>query len=282
MALLTPFGSDDSIDLALLCDHANDLLHRGAQGITLFGTTGEGASIGFAERDAALAAILSSGIPAEKITVGLCATAVSDVVAQVEQAGRHGLFRFLLLPPFYFPQPTDSGLYEWHARLLGATDPRTQFIVYHIPQMTGVALTLGLVTRLVQAYPSRIIGLKDSSGNWDNTQRLLEYGEIPVLVGDERLLHRALRQGAVGSICGMANVYPEWLATLYETKEPNAALHAAVDAVVAEPVIPAIKLLMARNTSNANWLRQRAPLQPLDAGSRDRVLAAVTKASLNA
>lgn len=239
------------------------MIEAGLGGVTLFGTTGEGASIGFDERAEAIAAVIESGVAASQVTLGLCGSAVGDVAAQVAQGLSFGVNRFLLLPPFYFKGVDDGGLMDWHAELFARVDPRATFILYHIPQLTQIPLSIDLVLRLRAAFPDRVVAIKDSAGNWDNTKALLEGGDIAVLVGDERLLHKAAALGAAGSICGMANLYPQRLKTLFETQTQDAALSAEVDSVVSVPVVPALKLVMALRTGDASWGNLRAPLQPL-------------------
>ncbi len=256
------------MNLDLLCEHAKDVLLNGANGVTLFGTTGEGASIGFSERLAAITAMIDSHVSADKITIGLCGSAISDVIAQVDQGIAFGITKFLLLPPFYFKDLGDDGLFEWHAQLFAAADPRAKFIVYHIPQVSQVPLSFDLVMRLCTAFPDRVIAIKDSAGNWENTRVLLESGKIPVLVGDERLLHKAAAMGGVGSICGLANLYPRRMRTLFDTQTEDVALSADVELIVSMPVIPALKHIMVLNTGNPIWGNLRAPLLPLDEKAR--------------
>ncbi|MGJ8561518.1 MAG: dihydrodipicolinate synthase family protein [Litorimonas sp.] len=273
VALLTPFDADGAIDTTLLSAHAVDVMSKGAHGVTLFGTTGEGASVAIAERGAAIAALLDSGIDAKHIFIGLCATSLGDTLAQIDQALTFGIDTFLLLPPYYFPAPNDAGLRAWHEALFAKADARAKFILYHIPQITAVPLSFDLVIGLRTDFPERVIAIKDSSGNWDNTERLLKQGGIPVLVGDERFLHRALPMGAAGSICGMANLHPARLRTLFDTAVEDVALSRQVDAVVSGPVIPALKALMVRQTGTTGWAHLRAPLAPLDDVARDAILA---------
>lgn len=276
--MLTPFQADDSLNLPLLSAHANDTLNNGASGVTLFGTTGEGASIGFDERSSAISALLESGIQAQKITLGLCGSAIADALAQIEQGVAFGITKFLLLPPFYFKGISDDGLFEWYSRLFKAADSRATFILYHIPQVTNVPLSLDLVLRLRNAFGDRILAIKDSAGNWDNTLKLLESGKIPVLVGDERLLHKAAALGAVGSICGLANLYPQRVQSLFETQVEDVALSADVDLIVSVPVISALKQIMVAKTGEASWGRLRSPLQALN-GEAKAVIAARFPAS---
>ncbi|MFT4961330.1 MAG: 4-hydroxy-tetrahydrodipicolinate synthase [Paracoccaceae bacterium] len=253
------------------------MLGNGVQGVTLFGTTGEGASIGLDERSHAIKAMIDSGISANVMTLGLCACAVTDVVAQVAQGLAFGVSQFLLLPPYYFTDLDDAGLFEWHAKLFELVDPRAKFVLYHIPQVTQVPLSVDLVMRLRSTFPDRVIAIKDSSGNWDNTKALIETGKIPVLVGDERLLHKAAAIGAAGSICGVANLYPQRMNTLFDSQTEDTDLSTDVDFIVSVPVIPALKQIMVAMTGDASWGNLRAPLQPLTSEASAKISARFSK-----
>lgn len=272
-ALLTPFAADGKIDTALLASHASGLINSGVHGVTLFGTTGEGASIALAERPAAIQALIDAGIPPRHIFMGLTATSVGDTLLQIDQAMEFGIDTFLLLPPYYFPAPGDAGLRQWHETLFAQAARGAKFILYHIPQLTGVPLSFDLVTGLHTDFPDRVIAIKDSSGQWPNAERLLTASALPVLIGDERLLHRAFPMGAVGSICGMSNLHPARLRALFDTVIEDTALSRQTDAVVSGPVIPALKALMTQATGNATWENLRAPLSPLPALARATLLA---------
>lgn len=273
VALLTPFTAEGAIDTAHLSSHACNVIAKGAHGVTLFGTTGEGASIAIAERSAAIQAVLDGGIKATQMFIGLCATSLGDTLAQIDQALEFGIDTFLLLPPYYFPAPSDAGLRAWHETLFTRADARAKFILYHIPQITAVPLSFDLITGLRADFPNRVIAIKDSSGNWANAERLLTKGKIPVLVGDERLLHRALALGGAGSICGMANLHPARLRALFDTAAEDVALSRQVDAVVSGPVIPALKALMVQQTGHEGWAHLRAPLAPLGPDAQAAILA---------
>lgn len=270
---MTPFHGDGSLNLPLFGEHASSLLQNGVNGVTLFGTTGEGASIGFNERSEGIATMIERGISPDQISVGLCACAIADAVSQVAQAAAFGVTRFLLLPPFYFKELGDAGLYEWHSELFGAADARARFILYHIPQVTQVPLSFDLVMRLRKAFPDRVMAIKDSAGNWDNTRKFLENGDVPVLVGDERLLHKAAAIGAAGSICGMANLYPRRMRTLFDTCVEDPALSADVGLVVSGPVIPSLKQVMVAVTGNESWGNLRPPFEALSGQAHAAIAA---------
>lgn len=274
VALLTPFRADGKLDGPRLLKHVKTVLADGANGVTLFGTTGEGASIGMSERSGGIECLRNGGISPDKIVLGICATAIPDAAAQVEQGLSFGIQDFLLLPPFYYKGSSDDGLYEWHSQLIATTAPSARFILYHIPQVTGVPLSLALVARLSAAFPDRLLAIKDSSGDWENARALLDQNSLPVLVGDERLLHRAAEIGCAGSITGMANLYPARLSRILKTSEVDVALSAQVDAVVSGAVIPALKVLVASAYGDPDWERVRPPLTPLENSERETLLSA--------
>ena len=178
----------------------------------MFGTTGEGASLGLNERNRALGALVGAGVdPAKQLVIGIAAASVEDAIAQ----GRAGLMlgcpSFLLAPPFYFKNPGDEGLFDWLAAVLTGLGPKaSNVILYHIPQVTSVGLSVALIDRLKKAFPNQVKGVKDSSGSWENTQALLEHhGDLHILIGDERLLAKGMNLGASGTICGLANIAPD-------------------------------------------------------------------------
>ena len=274
VALLTPFTETGAVDYRRLGKHACHVLDEGVAGVTLFGTTGEGASVSKDERKPVIEAVLAASVPSSKLVLGICETALDDAIAAVAEGWRLGIKRYLVLPPYYYKGCSDDGLFDWHMALVAACDPGARFILYHIPQVSGVPLSVDLVGRLAAAAPDRFQAVKDSAGDWSYNQTLLRQGAMPVLVGDERLLHKAVPMGAEGSICGMANLYPARLVRLFNTAIEDNALSAEVTEVLSHPVIPAIKALLAEQSGEPGWERLRLPLKQLDPNSRARLIAA--------
>ena len=106
---------------------------------------------------------------------------------------------------------TDDGLFAWYARLIeGVADARFKLLLYHLPQVSAVPLSVDLVARLAAAFPGTVAGIKDSEGNWEHTSALLaRVPELTVVIGHEPHLPRLMRAGGAGTICGVANVYPD-------------------------------------------------------------------------
>jgi 4-hydroxy-tetrahydrodipicolinate synthase len=278
VALATPFAEDRSIDLPRLVAHGRQSLADGCNSLTVFGTTGEGASLGLNERQRALGALLGAGIdPRTQLVVGIAATSVEDAIAQ----GRAGLMLgcpgFLLAPPFYFKGAGDEGLFDWFAAVLTGLGPRaSNVILYHIPQVTSVGLSIELVGQLKRAFPAQVSGVKDSSGDWSNAEALLKHhGELHILVGDERLLARAMTLGASGAISGLANIAPDLMQPLIDgIEEPR--VNAMVEQVLPYAVTAAVKALVGlRRNDPVAWSRMRAPLASLGEADVRKLGAAI-------
>ncbi len=269
-ALATPFTSREAIDVPRLVEHAKWCLANGCDGITLFGTTGEGAHIGLSPRADIFAAVGKAGIAMDKVVSGVSACAVEDAVAQSRIALDAGAKGLLTLPPFYFHAVGEEGIYAWFARYIEAlgADARGIFL-YNIPQLTGIWFSPELVDRLKKAFPGAIAGVKDSSCTWSHTEKLLDAHakDLAILVGDERDLARAVRKGGEGSICGVANIWPKALVPVVHEGQDSPAIVALVEAIVAHPVIPAVKALVAHVRRDAEWARMAAPLEALDAAA---------------
>lgn len=278
VALATPFTEQRAIDLPRLVAHGRQSLADGCVSMTVFGTTGEGASLGLNERQRALGALVGAGVdPATQLVVGIAAASVEDAITQGRAGLMVGCTSFLLAPPFYFKGPGDEGLFDWIAAVLTGLGPKaSNVILYHIPQVTSVGLSIGLVDRLKKAFPQQVKGVKDSSGDWDNAQALLKHhGELHILIGDERLLARAMTLGASGAISGMLNVIPDLMQPLFDgIEEPR--VNAMVDVVLGYPVTAAVKVLVGlRRNDPIAWSRMRAPLGSLGEADARKLGAAI-------
>ncbi len=266
VALATPFRSDGSLDREGLFDHALWCLDQGCQSVTLFGTTGEGPSLSLAERAAVLADFEGAGVSGQRLVVAVITNAVGDAVAQARQAYARGAQHVLLAPPFYFKPVTEDGVRDWYGAVAGGLGAEARgILLYNIPSLTGTCLTVDLISRLRSALGSAIAGVKDSSCDWRYTMPLLRaHGDLAVLVGDERSLAAAVRLGAAGSICGLANIFPQAVAGLLEGQD-DPFVEGVAGLIDGRPVVPAIKSLLASETGKEAWKTVRAPLDPLPA-----------------
>jgi 4-hydroxy-tetrahydrodipicolinate synthase len=274
-ALTTPFETDGAVDISKMATHAKGCLERGCASVTLFGTTGEGASIGHRERAAILGGMTAAGIPAARFVYGVAETAVENATVEAAKALVAGCGYVLLPPPFYFKAPSEDGIVGWYdAVLSGLGSLARDVILYHIPSVTAVPLTVSVVRRVADAHPEAVVGVKDSGGDWAFTEALLAArGILKIMVGDERDLARAVRCGAEGAISGMANIATRRMLGLANDGRDDSALVDVVKMLLTGPVTPAVKALVGHVTGDASWGRTRPPLDPTPAAALKPLVA---------
>ena len=282
--VVTPFTADLRPDAARLARHCRWLLASDV-GLAVFGTNSEGNSLTVAEKLALLDALVEAGIPAARMMPGTGTCALPDTVELTRRAVAHGCGGVLMLPPFYYKDVSDDGLFASYAEVIERVgDARLRVYLYHIPQVSRVPLGLALIDRLLQRYPGTVAGIKDSSGDWNNTQAMLERFQprgFDVFSGSETFLLATLRAGGAGCISATANVNPAAIAQLdRQWRELDAdARQAALDGVRAAfqkfPMIPALKAAIGHFSDDDAWPTVRPPLIALTTDQRRGLLEAL-------
>jgi 4-hydroxy-tetrahydrodipicolinate synthase len=282
-ATLTPVGNDGRIDHARFVDHVRWLFTQGVQGIAPFGTTGEGQSFSLDERRAGVDALLAAGIAGSRIVSGTGCASLPETIALSKHAVQAGCKACLVLPPFFWKDPSDDGLFAWYAQLIeGVADPRLRVMLYHLPQVSSVPLSVDLVARLAAAFPGVVAGIKDSEGNWDNTAALLERApQITVVIGHEPHLPKLMRAGGAGTICGVANVFPKLVAALLgasASASDDERILKFIDIAFRQPFLAGFKSMVADRTGDPTWRNVRAPLVGLTEAQRETLRRALRDA----
>jgi 4-hydroxy-tetrahydrodipicolinate synthase len=264
-ALVTPLTDDGCVDVGRLAAHAHDLLGLGCSTATIFGTTGEGPSFSLGERDRTATALVASGFPAERLVEGIIACSVDEASEAVCRALARRARAVLLAPPFYFRQASEDAVVAWYTAVFTRVGRNLRdIILYHIPGMTGVPLSLDVIARLRAGFPDAILGVKDSACKPEETMQLIEvHGDLLILVGDETYLGRACAAGADGSICGLANVVPEAVIAVARSGVDDSRIRALVEAIARDP-IAMLKALVGYIRHDLAWDRPRPPLSPVD------------------
>jgi len=288
--VVTPFTRDLAPDAKRFVRHCKWLLEHGCSGLAVFGTNSEANSLSAEERMMLLEELVQAGVPAEKLMPGTGCCALTDSVRLTAHAVKIGCAGVLMLPPFYYKGVPDEGLFRNFAEVIErVADERLQLYLYHIPPVAQVPITLGLIERLLARYPKIVAGIKDSSGDWSNTQAVLdafvEKGgkqSFDVFAGSEVFLLRNMRAGGVGCITAGANVNPHGIDKAYRGwQSPDAeTLQASIDAVrkilqLQVSMIPALKATIAHHAGDADWARVRPPLVELTAGEQAGMVKAL-------
>lgn len=279
--VLTPFNEDLSPDTERFVAHCRWLLEQGATGLAVFGTTSEANSLSVEERLKLLDALIASGIAPAQLMPGSGCCALTDTVRLTRHAVSKGCGGVLLLPPFYYKGVSDDGLYANVAEVIERVgDDRLRIYLYHFPAMAVIGYSLDLIERLIKGYPSVVVGLKDSSGDWSNTEAILErFPGFDVFPGSEVFLLQGLHAGAAGCITATANVNVSMVRNLYDRWQTPAAdtLQNAITAlrntIHAYPMIPALKQIIAHYRNDAAWRVVRPPLVHLSAAQARSLIA---------
>ena len=283
-AVLTPMLADLSVDLDRMAAHCRWLLANGCNGLAILGTTGEANSLGVDERIAVMEGLVGRGIPAATLLPGTGTTAIPDTVRLTRRAADLGCRGALLLPPFFYKNPSDDGLFAYFSEVINRVGAdRFGIYLYHFPAQSAVPFGLDLVGRLLQAVPGTVRGIKDSSGDAANTfayvERFAAQG-FEVYAGDDSLLHGLLRIGGAGCITAAANVGSAVSAEVvanWQTEKGEAAqatLTAIRKAVTSVPLIPGLKALIARHRNDEAWRNIRPPHLQLTPAQRTQLVDA--------
>src|SRR5205823_4866481 len=171
------------------------------------------------ERMTLLDALVAAGVDPARMMPGTGCCSISETVELTAHAVKYGCAGVLMLPPSYYKNVSEEGLYHYFSEVVQRVgDPGLRIYLYHIPPVAVVGITPKLVERLLQAYPTAIAGMKDSSGDWNNTRMFLDSfakSGFDVFVGSESFLLANMRAGGVGTISATANVNPAAIYKLY-------------------------------------------------------------------
>ncbi len=267
-AVLTAMNADLSIDLDRMAAHCRWLLANGCNGLAVLGTTGEANSLGIQERMDLLDGLTVRGIPASKMLPGTGTTNLTDTVLLTKHAESLGCRGALLLPPFYYKNPSDDGLLVYFNEIAQRVAGSINLYLYNFPQQSAIPFGVDFIARLLKANPGKYRGIKDSSGNYENGLSYVENfarDGFEVYAGDDTLLKPLLEKGGAGCITAASNVNCAIGAQVYAgwNTPAGAAAHevlaATRRAVISVPLIPGLKALVARNTADARWTTVRPP-----------------------
>ena len=221
------------------------------------------------------------GIEAARLIPGTGACAIEDAVALTRHAGEIGAAAVLLLPPFYYKKVTDDGLFNFVSAVIERSGSRIpRILLYHIPPMASIGWSVDLVGRLRDAYPDVIVGMKDSSGDFEHTKRMIEaFPRFAVFPGAEIYVLKAMQAGAVGCISASANINAFGIRHLldrWQTAEAEALqaeLNEVRKAVESRVMIPSLKAILAARYNDPGWLAVRPPLIKISDALRGELLA---------
>lgn len=288
--VVTPFGPDGSVDLDRFVRHCR-WLQANNVGLAFLGTNSEANSLGPDERLEMMDALLDAGLDPKAMMPGTGACDLPTAVRLSRKAARAGCAGVLTLPPFYYKGVSDEGLFRFFSELVEQVgEASLRVYLYHIPPVAQVGISLDLIERLLDRYPGNIAGMKDSSGDWNTTQAVLERFRdrgFDVFPGSEVFLLKGLRHGGAGCISATANVNPAAIRRVFDEWQSAQAdqLQQGLDEIRGVfqryPMIPALKAAIAHWSGDAQWRRVRPPLVELSGAQQAELIAGLQAAGFS-
>ena len=243
----------------------------------MLGTTGEATSFSLEQRKRVMTSYRDSGLPLDRLMVGTGAASVADAVALTRHAAELGFAGALVLPPFYYKGVPDDGLVAYVETIVAATAARPiPIFLYHFPAQSGLPWHVGLVKRLLDTFGTRIVGLKDSSGDMAYARAAAAISpDFKVFPSTEAVLMEARSGVFAGCISATANLNADLCARAWHDGDAG-ALDAAVTVrklFDGKQLVAGVKALLAHIHGDAAWARVQPPLSPFPAADRASVVA---------
>jgi 4-hydroxy-tetrahydrodipicolinate synthase len=284
--VLTPFKVDGSPDAQKLLKQCQWLESNGV-GQAIFGTNSEANSISDPQKMGTLTSLIEGGLNPAHMMPGTGATSIDATVTMTRHAVQHKCAGVLMLPPFYYKDVTDDGLFAYFSEVIQKVgDAGLHIYIYNIPPVTKINLSLSLLERLHKEYSKTVVGMKDSSGDWSYTEsviKLLAPSGFRVYAGSESFLMRALRAGGVGCISATANINPRAISELAahwresDADQRQDALDQVRSIFAQYQMIAGMKTAVAHYSKDSEWLRVRPPLMQLSADQQAKLLGELQK-----
>ena len=275
--VVTPFKKDLSPDTERFLDLCRWITSQKAN-LAVFGTNSEANSLSVKEKINLLEKLISSGISGDSLMPGTGCCSMSETVELTKLAVSLGCRGVLMLPPFYYKGVTDEGLFTYFSEVIErVNDEHLSIYLYHIPPISQIPLSSTLVNQLVSNYPEVVAGIKDSSGDWNQTESFhkLNLPNFRIFSGSESFLLKNMQVGGAGCISATANVNPLAINELFENwAHPDAELqqnrvNKIRNIFQRYPMIPALKEAIALQSGDKEWSRVRAPLIPISKNQSD-------------
>lgn len=271
-AALTPINKDYSINKHLFFEHCKWLLNQGVDGLGIFGTTGEANAFNVDEKIKTTEYLINSKIPANKLIPGTGQCSVIDTVKFTKKCSLLNVRAVLVLPAFFYKGVSDDGVIEYYKRVIEEVgDNNLHYILYNIPQITGVTITFDIIDKLIKLYPNNVVGMKDSSGNIDNMLKITKFfNEFSLFSGSDSLALKVVKHGGAGAITATSNISAKLLSfiinnhkeefTIDNFKELQLLQEQIRKTLFTHEPISALKAFMSVKYRNYEWNRINPPL----------------------
>ena len=287
--VLTPFKKDLKPDVNRFIKQCQWLLSQNVS-LAVFGTNSEANSLAVHEKISLLNSLVEAGINPDSMMPGTGCCSLTESIELTSQAINLGCKGALMLPPFYYKEVSDEGIFRNYSEIIQKIgSEKLKIYLYHIPQVSGVGLSINLIDRLVNEYPKVIVGIKDSSGDWENIKNILDrqWDDFRVFTGTEFILLKTMQAGGAGCISATANINPKAIYNLYknwvsdQAEELQIKLNEIRNLMESYPMIPALKSVVAYYSKHKEWNIVRPPLVSLKKDSQEELLQKLSNFGFN-
>lgn len=287
-AIVTPIR-DGQPDIANLQTHMRAMEADGCDGVLLLGTTGEGTSMGMAQREM----VVEGAMEARgnlTILIGTGTPSLQDTITLTKQAFEYGADGVVTLPPFYYNKVTHEGITAFYRAVIDEAVPDGKtLLAYHIPQVSGMPVSFEVLEAMQKYAPGRFAGIKDSTGDWNHTQSLnTTFPDLRIFAGNDHHLYNNLKAGGAGCITAACNLFASLARDVYHTFKAGGDGQAAQERLSAArsvldrfpPSSASLKAMLSLRYGTEGW-DLCPPLMSVSDSVRDGLLKALAELDLS-
>lgn len=274
-ASLTPLNKDYSINHEVYFNHCNKLLKQGADGIAIFGTTGEASLLSVDSKIELMHFLADKGFDSSNLLPGTGMSSLMETIKLTTCASNLQMAGALIVPSFYYNNPTDQGVIDYYSKIIESINNKEfKILLYHIPQISGVPISFNIIESLIHKYPNNVIGIKDSANDLNHMIKTIKnFPDFCVFSGSDSLALSTMREGAAGAITATANISVSLLSFIIKNalnKKFNKELELAHNLqdkirklVFSQEQISFMKAVMKIKQKNDTWDTMMPPLVSL-------------------
>ena len=283
-AVLTPLNEDYSIDLKLYLFHCQWLLKQNLTGLCIFGTTGEANAFDVNQKIQALEYLINNNIKPSQLIIGTGHCSINDTVRMTKKCSELKVRAVLVLPPFFYKNVSDDGVIEFYSQIIEQVDNKNlHYILYNIPQTSGISISFDVIDKLIKSYPNNVIGMKDSSGDLDNMLKITKFfNDFSLFSGSDSMALKVCKHGGAGAITATSNISGRLLSFIVnnykeELKIDNLQELQSLQEKIRQTLfthepVSALKAFMSVRFSKKNWNRVVPPLNKIDDPNNHKIV----------
>ena len=216
--------------------------------------------------------MIDNNISPDKLVRGTGLCSIKDTVIYSKEIAKLKVKAILVLPAFYYKNVSNEGIIEFYKRVVEEVgDGDLKYILYNIPQVSGVSISFEVIEQLIKLFPNNIVGMKESSGNLDNMLKITKYfNDFSLFSGSDSLALKVCKRGGAGAITATSNISGKLLCYIInnykkELEIENFQLLQKLQEQIRETSlthepISTLKAFLSVKSNNENWNRANPPL----------------------